>query len=402
MIDVLQELVDALAERLQRSVAVDDAGLRLLASSAHFEDVDAARLNSLVGRRVSGAAHDYIMQAGVQNWREPTVLPAHPALGFDRDRLCFPLRSKYELLGFMWLLDDGTLTSSEVTEAREIAERVQDLLALKSQSEADAEIEMEAVVLALLAGDPAARRQAAEDLRNLGLFRRAEEFFVVAVQAKPASHGPSETTVRDAVRRALIQAMQGHPRDAFASAVGSTTSLLIVGRRVPPSYAQRVGPARAVREAIERSAPEVAAVSTVGTSQVVNQLCRIYEAFDQASRACHVAAASGSSTAVWDDHPLEALLSSWLQPQLPLHLVPNVIEELMRQPAGTIEVVEAFLDAGSNVATIADAMHLHRTTVYHRLSRLKEAGIDLNDGSTRLLVHLWLKGRRFLREPDRS
>jgi hypothetical protein len=396
VIDVLQELVEALAQTLKRSVAVDDVGLRLLASSAHFEDVDPARMGSLVGRRVSGAVRDHVMRAGVQNWHEPKVLPAEPELGLALDRLCFPLRSKYELLGFMWLLDDGTLEQSEIALGRESADRIQDLLVRKVQSEVDVDFEIEAIVQALLAGDFASRKQAAEDLRDLGLFQRAEVFSVVVVTTKQQRPRPPESTVRDAVRRAFAQATQGHLRDLFAYSVGSNHSLLVVGHRAEPSHAQRVAAAQAVHEAMDRFAPEVAAISAIGTSEMVDRLSRVHEAFDQASTASEVALSQEKAIAVWDENPLECLLRSWLRPRLAPHMVPTVIGDLMRQPEETIRVVEAFLDAGGNAATVASSLHLHRTTVYYRLNRLKEnLGIDLNDGPTRLLVHLWLKGRHF-------
>jgi DNA-binding PucR family transcriptional regulator len=76
-------------------------------------------------------------------------------------------------------------------------------------------------------------------------------------------------------------------------------------------------------------------------------------------------------------------------------MIPQAARELMAQPPEIIEVVHAYLDAGCSVAETAAALHLHRTTVYYRLNRLEEhTGIDLADGSTRLLLHLWLKARQ--------
>ncbi len=54
----LQELVDALAERLKRSVAVDDRAIRLLVASRHFGDEDPVRVQSVLGREVDPAITD--------------------------------------------------------------------------------------------------------------------------------------------------------------------------------------------------------------------------------------------------------------------------------------------------------------------------------------------------------
>jgi hypothetical protein len=400
-IDALQELVEAVAQELQRSVAVDDASLRLLASSAHFEDVDPARLGSLVGRSVSHEVRDYVLRAGVQNWRTPTVLRAKPELGLERDRLCFPLRSTFELFGFMWLLDDGTVEESEIAVAHETAERIQELLALRAQSEADADLEMETVVLALLGPDPASRVRAAEDLRAMGLFARAESFSVVKVRT---AHGSleAEAAVRDVVRRGMGAATAGQLRGQCAYAVGAEQSVLVVGHRSEPTSTQRASIGRTIHQEMLRFGPETAADSTIGTSRPISRLSQVFEALDQASTACDVAASTGEACVLWDQHPLESLLHSWLRPGLDTHLVPEALRRLMEQPSDVIAVVEAFLDDGGNVSSVAETMHLHRTTVYYRLNRLKETtGIDLNDGATRLLVHLWLKGRH-VADPGRS
>lgn len=56
VVEPLQDVVEKLAQSLHRSIAVDDADLRLVVPSTHFDDADAVRLQSLVGRRVEGPA----------------------------------------------------------------------------------------------------------------------------------------------------------------------------------------------------------------------------------------------------------------------------------------------------------------------------------------------------------
>lgn len=398
MNDVLQELVEALAQDLERSVAVDDAGLRLLASSTHFEDVDGARLGSLAGRRVTGAAREHVLRAGAPSWREPTRLPAHPEAGIEKDRLCFPLRSRYELLGFLWLLDDGTLTDADVAQAAESAARIQDVLIHRSESELDADAEIEALVLGLLATDP---EEAADGLRRLGLFRRADAFSVLVVRTEAGGTGPSGRSVRDAVRRGLSHALQGRLRESFASATGAERSLLLVGHRGTPPPRQLLTLATTIHDEVARFAPDVASVATVGVGDPVALLADAPRAFDQASVAAEVARDRGDVAAAWADHPLETVLRSWIGPVIRRATVPDVLHRLMAEPDELVDALEAYLDAGGRVTVTAARLHLHRTTIYYRLNRLQEsAGIDLDDGPTRLLVHLWLKARHVRRVVD--
>lgn len=394
MLDVLQELVEGLAQDLKRSVAVDDAGLRLLASSTHFEDVDRARLGSLVGRRVNGPAREYVLAAGVQSWHEPTRLPANPEVGLEKDRYCFPLRSKYELLGFMWLLDDGTLTEDDIALAAESARRIQDVLIRKTETEVNADVEIESIVLGLLATDRHGRDQAADDLRGLGLFHRAAFFSVLVIRTESRESGPSSQTIRDAVRRGITHANQGRLRESYAYSAGAEQSLLLIGHRTTPSPQQLSSLATTIHVEIERFAPDVAIITTVGVGEPVMRLADALRAFDQAAVAAEVARDLGQVAASWANHPLETTLRTWLQPMIHKEMVPQIIRTLMAEPAELIEVLGAYLDAGGSVASTAEALHLHRTTIYYRLNRLQEAtGIDLNDGASLLLIHLWLKAR---------
>ncbi len=57
----------------------------------------------------------------------------------------------------------------------------------------------------------------------------------------------------------------------------------------------------------------------------------------------------------------------------------------------------AWLDAGGNAPAAADALHVHRTTLHYRLDRVRElTGADLDDGATRLRLHLGLEVARHL------
>ena len=44
----IQEQVDTLARTLQRSVAIDDVGINLVAVSKHFDDADDARVRAIL------------------------------------------------------------------------------------------------------------------------------------------------------------------------------------------------------------------------------------------------------------------------------------------------------------------------------------------------------------------
>jgi PucR-like helix-turn-helix protein len=68
---------------------------------------------------------------------------------------------------------------------------------------------------------------------------------------------------------------------------------------------------------------------------------------------------------------------------------------LPTQPASVLEqTLEIFLDNACDVQRTAAALHIHRTTLYYRLARLRDAGFNLDDGLTRSHLHVALKQRR--------
>lgn len=51
-----------------------------------------------------------------------------------------------------------------------------------------------------------------------------------------------------------------------------------------------------------------------------------------------------------------------------------------------------FLDQAGNVDRTGEQLYLHRTSVYYRLRSFERStGLDLDDGETRLMLHLWFR-----------
>jgi PucR C-terminal helix-turn-helix domain len=73
-------------------------------------------------------------------------------------------------------------------------------------------------------------------------------------------------------------------------------------------------------------------------------------------------------------------------------------EVLAGQPrTDLMTTARVVLDLGGDIAAAAEALHLHRTTLYYRLDRIRElTGVDLRDGSGRtdLQLALWLAAYR--------
>jgi DNA-binding PucR family transcriptional regulator len=93
------------------------------------------------------------------------------------------------------------------------------------------------------------------------------------------------------------------------------------------------------------------------------------------------------------------MLAALLPDGLPAHLVPPELGRAMQdQSEDNILAVRTFLANAGNVVQTGTDLHLHRTTVYYRLSRFAETtGLDLADGDTRLMLQLWFRMAPYVR-----
>jgi DNA-binding PucR family transcriptional regulator len=72
-----------------------------------------------------------------------------------------------------------------------------------------------------------------------------------------------------------------------------------------------------------------------------------------------------------------------------------------------LDTAEVYLDCAGDARRAANELHIHRSTLYYRLERIgKLTGMDLRDGSTRLVLHLGIKLAHLVgaspRPPDAS
>jgi DNA-binding PucR family transcriptional regulator len=66
-----------------------------------------------------------------------------------------------------------------------------------------------------------------------------------------------------------------------------------------------------------------------------------------------------------------------------------------------VTTLETYLDHGGNSARTASELHLHRTTLYHRLRQAERVcGVDLGSGEDRLILHMALRLWRLAGQPE--
>lgn len=336
MTDEVQAAVDRLAGALGLSVLVEDRARQLPIWWNTQGEVDRVRRSTILDRHVDPSVAAVIRRFRLDRATAPVRTPAMPERGMWA-RWCVPVRHEGHLLGYLWVLDpDGLVADADLPGLVECAE---------------------------LAGRAlAAHHQDTDEIRR----RRTELLDRLLVRADPGA----------AHRLAVLELL---PHDV----------------RIQVDATHRAGGWElpdGLRAHVATGPPRPA------TSGAPLPLADLGEAVRRARATLHAVAAGARPDPVsWD------ALGGWrlvvdAPPTLAVADLHPGAEILARHTrVDLLTSARVVLDQGGDVTSAAQALHVHRTTLYYRLDRIVElTGVDLRDGVARtdLQLALWLAAYR--------
>lgn len=333
--NAVQAAVDQLAEMLDLSVLIEDRRQRPVWWSTRGA-VDQTRRSTILDRRVDPAAAEIVRSLGLDRADGPVHTPPMPDRGMWA-RWCVPSRHNGRLVGFLWVLDPHD------------AVREDQLPLLVECSELAAE------VLAATATAAADRRRRRDELISVLLAGRDE---TAAAELARLEHLPHDVTVQ-----------VDRPGRAGGWPLPDSLSAYVVKRRPRAAASGRPVPLAELAQAVERANATWRAVAAGAKLPTTS--------FD-ALGAWRLIVTAPEDLTVAELHPAAELLRT--QPR----------DELLT-------TTRTVLDLGGDVAAAAEALHVHRTTLYYRLDRIQElTGVDLRQGeqNTHLQLALWLDAYR--------
>ena len=402
-VDDLNRIAEALAARLHRAVAIDDAQGYLIAHTAHQEEVDDLRIESIMRLVVPQPVLDYVRSFGIAQAVGPVRIPTSEELGL-LSRVCIPVRCQGVLLGYLGLIDDkDTLTDEDLAAAQESADAAGQVL-LRQQLLGDLRDSRERELLRdLLSEDASLRQSAADAMVEEELVPPASTATALAVvldeESDPATRAALDATLRKVARRTS-------PGTALALPGGDGRALLVLCGRRRPTPAQLAATAGDLRSSLLDVLGPAAGVR-VGIGPTVPSLP---EAGLSARRAWEAVAVTGAiralgDVAAWDELGVYKLLSRLPRDDVADTLPDGLVRLLDSDSGGTlVETLETWLDEGGDPRATIARLSIHRTSLYYRIGRIEEiTGMRLGNGDDRLALHLGLKVARLLgRLPGRS
>jgi hypothetical protein len=396
----LRQLVDELSRHLQRSVVVNDQAVHLIYASPHYGDEDPARIRAVLYGDGGAELAGWILAQGVNQWRQPHVLQANPDLGMA-SRFCVPLFSSGWLLGHMMVIDaDQSLTSQERKRIELAgAEIAAQLYADRLETDPD-HLERQRKTKALLSEHEPTRRDALAFFAKEPNLANAQHVAVTMVQASLGD--ATKASLDIALNLALETANRTHSRRSL-HLVEDNRALLMqtdsseIHRGILQDQADRI--VVELRRSLGHQCRVDIGVGTDHRGLDTAWLAR--RRADTALRASQRQATTKNAPAVfWADLGVDALLLRLPETDLTWESVPASVRALHEQDRDgkLIHTMGVYLDHGGSIAATAQAMHLHRTTLYYRLDQIRKAtGLDLDDGRNRLELHIGLHLLRLIR-----
>ncbi len=388
--DEVQALVEQLSAELNRSVLVDDASLRLLAYSPTLGSEDEVRRTAILTRETPRVIRDLHFAQGIANATQPVRTASRPDIGLE-SRVCVPIRCQGALFGYLWLIDaDQSLTDADCHAAERCAAEIGTAMYRRDELEKP-QREHELRLLEQLLGDDAAHREtAAHDLVADDLLVASAGIGVLAVRLGGDHEPELGSAERAQLGLALDQFRRTLPRRHALSTVGADHGVIVVA----------VGDRGALGE-IARRAQETLEGAVIGYSGQHEHLREAHRAHEHARLALRVASALADhpTPAGWEDLGAYRLLARAAEGPHARELIHPGLPKLfaLQSKESLVQTLEAYLDNGCDTKLTAEALFLHRASLYYRLQRIEAlTGTSLKSGADRLALHSGLKLARLV------
>jgi hypothetical protein len=383
-------VANAIADSIGAPITIEDPQSIVLAFSGGQHEADAARVETVLGRRVPDAYRRLLNEKGIfkRLYAEHGTVYCD-ALGKDvLPRVAIAVRAGDEVLGSIWAAVQGPLDSEREKVLTDAASFVA-LHMLRHQVAADAQRGLEADLMAaiLSGGSLAAEASSRLDLTGAG-------FRVVAVGIADGARADREIQL-GRCRNLLALRLSAVHRGAPTAQVGGVVYAIV------PTLAG-AGSTAALRQLMEQYASRASALVKarvlVGIGSPVSSIGDIPASRGTADKVLRVLKAEPTlSVAEMDEVRATALLMEFAStyaddPALTGGPIQVLRDYDLLHHTNYTETLSAYLDAFGDMDATARLLSVHTNTVRYRMRQLRRlAELRLEDPSQRLALMLQLR-----------
>ncbi|WP_127945541.1 PucR family transcriptional regulator [Rhodococcus spongiicola] len=392
----LQELVDHLAARLQRSVTVTDPDIRILATSAHYGDEDEARVRAVLARVALPEVYRHIHSFEVRSWSEPGTVSAAPELGFEQ-RFVIPIRQGRTLLALLMVIDrtESGLTDVELNAAMQTTRAIVGILDRDQAGQQQRRAQRSKLLSDLLSDHDAAREQARSQAAHI-MGGPVEQAVVMTMKIGSASLYGTEVDLEVDAGLANAELREGS-RLAHVYEGGVATICSVTEQ--PPGKDRILEQGRHILDSVSSLLDE-SSCCTMGLCDTPTQLSMMRTAQKNSRLAAEAATLLPQfrPLATYSDLGVFSVLLRLQREDLG-EVVPSNLRRLLENDSHGVlgETLTLYLASGGSIPVTAQRLRLHRTSLYYRLNQIEtQLEMSLHDGEVRQLLHLGLKAMELL------
>ncbi|WP_308493282.1 PucR family transcriptional regulator [Microbacterium terrisoli] len=384
----LTQLVNHVATEVGRPALLEDRRQRVVAYSPQSDVIDPVREASILRHRAAPAVSDWLRGLGVYRSREVVHVPANSALGM-LPRLCIPVSTGSFSFGHLWFIDaPEAMSASEVTRATRYADAIGDEWRRQDDDEVGSRsVEREYLRVLLTESGSRAIEAAEWAADRLGVAgRAAARAYVIGCDVDAAAEAAEAAEVRAALAMASRRS---------AGVVGSALWLVRHDHAVVVEAAYAADDIEAAAQRVLSIGEEVLGRFgdvTVGVGPLAPTLAEVRTSYERAREAIRIAHVFQLPDPVthWERlgayRGLHAAAERGMRAD-DFHDVQRLRAE--RDGDMLLATLAEFLRRGGSMQSTANRLRVHRSSLYHRLSRIETVlGVDLRDGVQRLGLHM--------------
>ena len=401
----IEELVENLATSLDRALSLEDLDGVLLAYSRDQPLADRVRVNFLLSKKVPADVSAWQLQHGIATAVRPVVIPANAELGM-LGRVCVPLMVRGFRVGYLWAMQGSSDESpAEILDAlpavRAQLDHLAELLLDTNTAESEHRRQRESLFLAACAGDAAA----VEAIAGWPQVHATGPWHLATLMERPNDEAHAHEAAADPAADVLLQRISALQAtvgiDAARFSAGTETHAVVLLRDLPGKVVHADILSRYGAE-IARRGGKPERPDLMGVSEVFHDLRRLPDAYAQSRQAVQAVAVDGLLGPIADYRRIGVyqFLAAGSRNLSPGESVYFAELQDLDTNHELLPMLELLYDTGGSVQDVAADLHLHRSSIYNRLAKIRSLiGADPLAGQVRLELHLAMKAYRWSRRP---
>ncbi|ARK28715.1 PucR family transcriptional regulator [Halalkalibacter krulwichiae] len=397
--DSLEDFVDTVSETLNCPVTLEDANHQLLAYSSHDDTTDAARISTIIGRRVPEKVVNRFWKEGViptlNQSDEPLDIEDISDIGL-RNRVAVSIRKNQEVLGYIWVIEvDTKLTTKDKQLLKLAASKAKNLLLQLNMQKKRREKNHQELLWQIITGDTNTHEATAKLLEKAGITAKSLSIMIFHFNE-----------ISDSLYRNILYIIKTTSKvTMLIHTIDDNRIICLVN---PNHEHSKQADLIYFMETLQVQMKERFNIDTmhIGSGYLYEDYAKLTDSFQEAQKVVELKHRNGAMIKnAYFYHELGVFrhLDLLLQQErnLPINPAITKIQLYDKQHASSLyETLEVVLDKDANMNEAAKELHIHVNTLSYRLKRIQEiTNIQLKDPIQRIGLYLDMKLYRLSQGP---